>query len=372
MWPARSRRRSPARSRVADRLWAAGSPDAAVGCRRMSAAALDDPAVAPAFLRGASRRRALCAGGARAEPRLRHDAPAQCRRMATWSWSAPTPTFWSFALVGPVAARCPGCRPSRRCSALRSIAACSGACSPRDGRRSGSRRTRCCCSSASPSSCRTSRRCCFTATSRGYQTLLRWCDLGYVVVTGGRLLALAVALDRVRRPWLFLRMHVARPRDPGADPEPRRGRARRHRYGAARAVELRAGFALGGTRRCAGEHGRADLAFHGLSLHDCRLRHHHPGRARQSRAAASSADSSSGVLETYGVALTSPNCRSILIYGVFIWHPAAAPAGPARPREARAMRAGARRPAGGRPASLVAGTAALVGGYYRPGVGFRS
>ena len=43
-----------------------------------------------------------------------------------------------------------------------------------------------------------------------------------------------------------------------------------------------------------------------------------------------------GALETYGVALTSANVRSVLLYGVFVARPAAVPAGPVRAQSARA------------------------------------
>lgn len=65
------------------------------------------------------------------------------------------------------------------------------------------------------------------------------------------------------------------------------------------------------------QHDRGDLALYGLPVHRHRLRRGDPGRLGNVLGSLFGG-LLLGVLETFGVALTAPSYRSIMIYGVFI------------------------------------------------------
>jgi branched-chain amino acid transport system permease protein len=145
----------------------------------------------------------------------------------------------------------------------------------------------------------------FTATPRGYRFLDSVVQLGDVFATGNRLLALGIALATCAAVWLFLRLHV---------------------FGLAITalihdrVQLAAfgiGFGLAAMAGCLVSMMEQISPFMGFPVTIAAFVVVILG-GLGNLSGGIVAGFVLGVIETYGVALTSPSLRSILLYAVFV------------------------------------------------------
>lgn len=157
----------------------------------------------------------------------------------------------------------------------------------------------------------------FSATPRGYQYLDSVLRLGDVFVTGNRLLALAVALAACAGTWLFMRLHVLglairaliQSRDAAAVVGIDTDRVQ--------LIAFALGFALAAVAGCLVSMIEQISPFMGFPFTIAAFIVVIMG-GLGNLAGGIIAGFVLGVIETYGVALTSPSLRSILLYAVFV------------------------------------------------------
>jgi branched-chain amino acid transport system permease protein len=157
----------------------------------------------------------------------------------------------------------------------------------------------------------------FTATPRGYRFLDSVVQLGDVFATGNRLLALAIALATCAAVWLFLRLHVfglaitalIQNRDAAAVVGVDVDRVQLAAFGI--------GFGLAAMAGCLVSMMEQISPFMGFPVTIAAFVVVILG-GLGNLTGGIVAGFVLGVIETYGVALTSPSLRSILLYAVFV------------------------------------------------------
>lgn len=157
----------------------------------------------------------------------------------------------------------------------------------------------------------------FTPTPRGFQFLDKVLQFGDVYVTGNRLAALTVALACCVAVWLFLRLHVfglaitalIQNRDAAAVVGVDLDRVQLTAFGI--------GFALAGIAGCLVSMMEQISPFMGFPFTIAAFVVVILG-GLGNLAGGIAAGFVLGAIETYGVALTSPSLRSILLYAVFV------------------------------------------------------